>query len=46
MSIHAILDLENPVNEVVLFTLEIPCVLRVLDGTEDAKHTRGCPAVT
>ena len=46
ISVHAVLDLEDPADEVVLLTLEISCILGILDGAEDTKHTRSCPAVT
>ena len=44
--IHAILNLEDPVDEIILFTLEIGGVLGVLDGAIDTKHACSCPAIT
>lgn len=44
--VHAILNLEDPVDEIVLFTLEVASVLGVLDGTQDTKHACSCPAIT
>lgn len=46
IGVHAVLDLEDPINEILLLTLEITSVLGVLDSAEDAKHARGCPTVT
>lgn len=43
--VHAILNLKDPVNEVVLFTLQVTGVLGVLDGAEDAKHACSCPTI-
>ena len=44
--VHAILDLEDPTDEIILLTLEVTSVLGVLDGAKDAKHTCGCPTIT
>lgn len=44
--IHAILNLEYPVDEVILLALEIPGILGILDSAEDTEHACGCPAVT
>ena len=44
--VHAILNLEDPIDEITLFALEIAGVLGVLDGAQDTKHTCSCPAIT
>lgn len=44
--VHAILNLEDPVDEIILFTLEVGGVLGVLDGAIDTKHACSCPAIT